>query len=203
MNDPRRALPLSSRRSALNSEQYASNSQRILGQSPNDPHTNRDNPFPRGSQPSLSRPVVECRMPSRLDGPESQSQSTLKTSYDVKMATRQLQIESLSSVEKNEQDKWALSQLSLHSTCVMGLEWRKSVNGYRCSGGGHLVTNELLAEGKGGLYHHCGVWLGPMYGQEIIESMHGRLGRRREQDLRESARQKGFNNHNFLFHTRR
>ena len=185
MNDPRRALPLSSRHSALNSEQYATNSRSFPGQSPNGPHTNRGNPFSKGNQPLLSGPVVGARMPSRLDNPqlqaydpkrtigsrmasrldnpESQSQSTLKTSYDVKMATRQLQIESLSSTEKHEQDKWAQSQLSLHSTCVMGMKWLKNVVGYRCSGGGHLVTNELLAEGKGGLYHHCnGVWLGPM-----------------------------------------
>ena len=36
-----------------------------------------------------------------------------------------------------------------------------------------------------------------------MESSYGRLGLRREQELRESARQKGFNNHSFLGNRRR
>ena len=64
---------------------------------------------------------------------------------------------------------------------------------YRCEGLYHLVSDELLAEGKGGIYAldfevsntHNPVWLGPLYGDQIIEynggpgmNMGGYLGMR-------------------------
>ncbi|TVY34175.1 hypothetical protein LOCC1_G008738 [Lachnellula occidentalis] len=214
MDRLRRGLPSNSRHQILNLEQYATNSRLVPGQMPGNGDANRDKPFPGSIEPERCRQDMGSRMQSRLDGPQLpsydprliagsrmsrrldgpqlQPQSTLKTSYDVKMATRQTQIESLSSAERKEQDKWAQTQLSQHSTCVMGLGWLKNNRGYQCSGGGHLVTHELLAEGKGGVYHHIDdYWLGPLYGQEIIDSMNRRLNPRRERELTSSAIRKG------------
>jgi hypothetical protein len=127
-------------------------------------------------------------MPSRLDAPSSQHRSTLKTSYDVKMATRQPQIDSLPPTDKAEQEKWAQAQLQQHSTCAAGLPWRKIPGGYQCTGPYHIMTHKLLAEGKGGVYFDLGMttrscWVGQLYGQEIVDIMVGILSRQRMREL--------------------
>jgi hypothetical protein len=75
------------------------------------------------------------------------------------MASRQTRIESMPPNERQEQERWAQSQLKqLSGTCPLGFEWGRIPGGYRCQpygpppNGLHKVTDELLAEGKGGVY---------------------------------------------------
>ena len=81
------------------------------------------------------------------------------------MAARQTQIESMAPRERAEQEQWAQAQLAQNAgTCVAGFSWSRIEGGYRCRGGAHMVTDELLAEGKGGYYRHaCPGWEGPIY----------------------------------------
>ncbi|TVY80765.1 hypothetical protein LSUE1_G005318 [Lachnellula suecica] len=117
----------------------------------------------------------------------SQAQTFFKSNYDTHMASRQPQINSLPPAERAEQEKWAQSQLQQHATCAAGWDWIQVPEGYVCTGGGHGVTHELLAEGKGGVMYNpegrpggrfgspmgdtFDVWAGPFYGQDILDIM--------------------------------
>ncbi|KAF8848022.1 hypothetical protein BDZ45DRAFT_301194 [Acephala macrosclerotiorum] len=82
---------------------------------------------------------------------EISTKSTFKTKLDVDMARRQILIKTLPAAEQKKQEKWAQTQLKLNSSsnCPAGLVWIRYKDGYRCLGGGHMVTDKLLAEGKG------------------------------------------------------
>ena len=109
------------------------------------------------------------------------AQSTLKSAYDQKMASRQRQYESLSITERVLQDNWAQAQLRTLPRCAAGYQWHRERGGYRCDGQRHMVTDDLLAEGKGGRFSMSAtqgsranpVWEGPFYGKEILEHMYG------------------------------
>ncbi|KAE8454295.1 hypothetical protein EG329_005220 [Mollisiaceae sp. DMI_Dod_QoI] len=79
------------------------------------------------------------------------AKSTLKSSRDQEMAKRQAQVESLPPKERKEQDKWVQEQMNQRGTCPANLDWIRVASGYICQGKGHGVTDEILAEGKGGL----------------------------------------------------
>ncbi|KAG9232630.1 hypothetical protein BJ875DRAFT_345895, partial [Amylocarpus encephaloides] len=70
---------------------------------------------------------------------------------------------------RQEQEQWAQQRLSLASACVSGFAWGRVGNGYRCCGENHYITDQLLAEGRGGFYTRAdGVgkserWSGPLY----------------------------------------
>ncbi|PVH84351.1 hypothetical protein DL98DRAFT_357996, partial [Cadophora sp. DSE1049] len=98
---------------------------------------------------------------SMLPSENFRDDTKFKTSYtkpeDVKMAEKQRKYTSLPPEEQKEQDKWAHDKLKTHlSACPEGYSWtpwkQKGFEGYRCQGGAHLVTHELLAEGQEGLY---------------------------------------------------
>ena len=75
--------------------------------------------------------------------------STLQTPRDHEMASRQTRYDDLSKEERRKQDEWAQEQLILIGTCRAGFAWYRIDGGYRCHGGGHIVNDELLAEGRG------------------------------------------------------
>ena len=92
--------------------------------------------------------------------------STLKGTHDQSMAARQTQYATLSKVEQKKQDEWAQDQLKENAgNCPAGFTWYRVENGYRCFGGGHKVTDELLGEGRGGYL---------IRGCEIVLDEHGR-----------------------------
>jgi hypothetical protein len=104
----------------------------------------------------------------------SRTTNKFMTSYDKTMAERQTKIETLPKDERAKQEEWAFEQLkSLEGTCSSGFNWRRIPNGYRCHGGQHLVTDQLLSEGRGGYYSSPGnagrywrgtpIWEGPWY----------------------------------------
>jgi len=104
------------------------------------------------------------------------------------MATQLPRIDSLPPAEKAEQAKGAQTKLSQHSTCVAGLPCKKVASGYQCTGygGAHIVTHELLAEGKRRFYYglqglttgYSTSWGRPLY-SEILDILCGRLPLRR------------------------
>ncbi|KAH7305722.1 hypothetical protein BKA65DRAFT_520574 [Rhexocercosporidium sp. MPI-PUGE-AT-0058] len=80
---------------------------------------------------------------------------------DVAMAEKQTKIAELKGEELEEQEKWALEKLKAHAgTCIAGFTWirhvieaageQKRLDGYRCAGGAHFVTHEMVAKGEGG-----------------------------------------------------
>ncbi|KAH7356627.1 hypothetical protein BKA65DRAFT_592203 [Rhexocercosporidium sp. MPI-PUGE-AT-0058] len=104
------------------------------------------------------------RQSSRQGKP--QPRHKFKTAFtnpkDIEMAEKQTRIASLKPAERIKQEEWAQEKLQIHGTCPAGFSWweyNDGVNtngrkllGYRCFGGNHLVTHELLAAGDGGCY---------------------------------------------------
>ncbi|KAH6680969.1 hypothetical protein B0J14DRAFT_579716 [Halenospora varia] len=80
----------------------------------------------------------------------SQSSLTafLGSSFDKTMAAQQLRYDSLSANEKQKQEQWV--QGHLKRICPARYGWRREGKGYRCQASNHYVTDQLVAEGKGG-----------------------------------------------------
>lgn len=125
---------------------------------------------------AFSRPVGREEFPSRFDEPGMPSVPrqpvTKTTAYvterDLQMASRQTRIESLPPEQRQEQEAWAQKMLKrMPSTCPYGVKWKCVKGGYRCGADVCFVTDELLAEGKGGRYEcplgHTMPCYGPVY----------------------------------------
>ncbi|KAE9373879.1 hypothetical protein N431DRAFT_284228, partial [Stipitochalara longipes BDJ] len=78
--------------------------------------------------------------------------SIFKTDQDREMASRQTRIDALSPEQRKKQEDWAQTQLRLSGVCIGGFKWDRVTGGYRCKNKKCLVTDELLAEGRGGFY---------------------------------------------------
>lgn len=100
------------------------------------------------------------------------AKSSLETTKDKQMAKRQLEIESLSPNDRKKQEKWAQEQIHKRAkaACPSGRDWRRVNGGYLCEAKGHLITDELLHEGKGGL---CFLDLSRLAGTEVPEIFFG------------------------------
>jgi len=100
---------------------------------------------------------AKSRMASKLDFAPSMAppsiKSVLRTPEDFKMASRQSMYSSLPVAEQEEQDDWAQKMIERHGNCPEDKTWERRENpgGYQCDAGGHGMTDELLAEGKGGM----------------------------------------------------
>ncbi|KAG4422596.1 hypothetical protein IFR04_004217 [Cadophora malorum] len=109
-------------------------------------------------------PVVESgRYVSRPIPSTFAAKTAFKSTYDISMAEKQTKIAELKGEELVEQEKWAREKLKAHAgTCPMGFNWGRfkqnavprqvEMEGYRCLGGAHFVTHELLSQGKGEVY---------------------------------------------------
>ena len=103
------------------------------------------------------------QVPSDVPIPQPMSTSPFQTPEDIQFASRQTQYNSLGRAERKRQDKWARKQLkNKYARCRNGFKWDREPWGYRCRGGYHMVTDELLAEGLGG-YYEGQYWNGPIY----------------------------------------
>jgi len=118
-----------------------------------------------------------------------------KTEFDVKMASRQTRIESMAPKEREKQEQWAQSHLrEVDTKCPAGYNWVRIPGGYQCKPyrflGVHKVTDELIAEGKGGFYQRNSFdetkpkggndWLGPFFkdpssGKTVMRGPSGEL----------------------------
>jgi hypothetical protein len=97
------------------------------------------------SQPAAARPsAFVSRAPSH-------AKSLFINQSEAKMASRQTQYESLPPEQRAKQESWAQSFLKRVGRCPQDFGWQRVEGiGYQCEGLNHLVTDELIAEGKGG-----------------------------------------------------
>jgi hypothetical protein len=148
---------------------------------------------PEAEAPTERETIVKSQhgfeLSRREEGPQvvDDHASLLRTQHDQEMAQRQLRIEALSRGEREEQERWAQAQLMLRGSCHRGFQWIRVPGGYRCEGHNHAVTDELLAEGRGGWYERDQVlfrvrgierWLGPVYSQEEMLQVAEEMARR-------------------------
>lgn len=71
---------------------------------------------------------------------------------DERMASRQSMYTSLRGRDLDEQKKWVSKTLAMNEVCPASYGWVRMDEGYKCKGGHHLITDELIAENKGGIY---------------------------------------------------
>ncbi len=157
LNDPRQYNPLSQ---FGQPGQTRNSSIRSIMQSnldrPAPSNSTLQNPLlnPRGQSRAL-RPTEPSSGPTRAQ-PQNEVQPATKTAftnpYDVAMASRQVQYESLSPQDKQKQEEWAQEKIRSLGPCPEGFEWLRVPGGYNCGGGSHWQSDELVAEGKGGFY---------------------------------------------------
>ncbi|KAH7360169.1 hypothetical protein BKA65DRAFT_533520 [Rhexocercosporidium sp. MPI-PUGE-AT-0058] len=129
-------------------------------------------PEKKESQRRDRSPVRRAKIPKSLayESRPSKSAATPKfktafrSAHDISMAEKQTKIAELEGEELVKQEKWAQEKLKAHAgTCPMGFNWARfkqiavpgqiEMEGYRCLGSNHFVTHELLAEGKGEIFH--------------------------------------------------
>ncbi|CAG8956604.1 hypothetical protein HYFRA_00011915 [Hymenoscyphus fraxineus] len=132
---------------------------------------NRPRSRSRPRQPSRNQ---HSRLPSLMDNPHTSprrrqipTNSTFTSQHDIDMATQQTHIDSLPPDQQRAQDLWARNQLELNgSSCPGGYKYQRTEQGYICPSGVHLVTHELLQEGRGRFYQ-----LNYEYGSRGVETV--------------------------------
>ncbi|KAH6664950.1 hypothetical protein B0J14DRAFT_607026 [Halenospora varia] len=116
---------------------------------------------------SMLPPVPPSDSTYKLSASTTKAKSFLTTRHDQHMASRQTKIKSMREDERKEQEKWAQSYMARIGICPEGFDW-KAVDifgrGYRCDGGHHIMTNDIIAEGQGGVY----LWVDPEDSPEDI-----------------------------------
>jgi len=82
------------------------------------------------------------------------ARSVFKDSSDARMASRQTHFASLTPKEQTRQNMWAQTMIQRINPCPQGYEWNRidAPSGYHCIGRNHFISDELLAEGKGGIF---------------------------------------------------
>jgi hypothetical protein len=68
------------------------------------------------------------------------------------MATRQTKYDQLPPKEQEVQEEWAQRKIAETGPCPAGYVWLRVPGGYNCAAGSHWMTDEQLAEGRGGFY---------------------------------------------------
>jgi hypothetical protein len=129
--------------STMQSAKYTKLSRDDARQSKAGPPAAKSQAYRSQQQSVMARPAASTRAKSILATPE-----------DMKMAQTQLQRDELQGVEAEEQDEWARKMIaSIPNACPdkMAFERHETLPLYMCAKGGHAVTDELLAEGLGGL----------------------------------------------------
>ncbi|KAE8454293.1 hypothetical protein EG329_005218 [Mollisiaceae sp. DMI_Dod_QoI] len=104
------------------------------------------------SQSQSSHPSSTGGMTQLQSHPPPGTKSLL-SSRDREMAARQTRYTILLPSEREEQETWAQTQIKRTAKCPHTWDWIRldRERGYRCEGGHHFITDELLAEGKRGM----------------------------------------------------
>lgn len=95
---------------------------------------------------------------SLVSRPPAHVRSIFENAQDREMASRQTQIASMQPEQRKEQNNWAQKMIRKAriktSACPSDYKWQRieAPPGYQCEKGGHLVSDELIAEGKGGIF---------------------------------------------------
>lgn len=74
-----------------------------------------------------------------------------QSAHDVQMASRQQHIESMAPTERGTQESWAQTMIQRTASCPQQYSWSRIGGGYQCKGGHHYISDQLLAEGNGGV----------------------------------------------------
>lgn len=110
---------------------------------------------------SRRSPLIQTQIETVPSAPMTMAplstRSIFTTPEDIQMASRQLMIDTLPPQQREEQERWAQSIIGRVKTCPQNFPWVRRAGGYQCAGGRHVITDELLAEGKGGIYG-CSRW---------------------------------------------
>ena len=77
--------------------------------------------------------------------------SLLQCPADVHMASRQTQIDSMAPSDRKSQNSWAQNMIQRAKCCPQKYAWNRTKGGYHCAGGHHYISDDLLAEGNGGV----------------------------------------------------
>jgi hypothetical protein len=129
-------------------------------------------PPSRGADYPAHTPSIHSAAPSTTSAAPNWAKSVFTKPEDQKMATRQTAYATLSPAEQAKQNTWAQSMINRSIRCPQGYDWNRNhqnpgPSGYQCAGGHHFVTDNLLAEGKGGVFLVQGgtmePWWGPYY----------------------------------------
>ncbi|KAE8443156.1 hypothetical protein EG329_002325 [Mollisiaceae sp. DMI_Dod_QoI] len=131
------------------------------------------------SQPSNMVSISGSAMKSKAP---SFAKSTFTSRKDEEMAKRQTKFESLPPSERVKQEEWAQDQIRQQGLCPGRVPWIRVPGGYQCIAVQHYMTDEILAEGKGGMFFfdifslsgtsRVRKYLGPYY----LDKSFGRLG---------------------------
>ncbi|KAM3066875.1 hypothetical protein ACMFMF_009926 [Clarireedia jacksonii] len=123
----------------------------------------RDNPRADYEVTRLQRDNLQ--VPSTTSRAPPGQKSVLQSQNDAAMASRQTKYTELDTTQRKEQDDWAATIAQRTGACPHGFQWVRddTVNGYICAPGNHVITDELVAEGKGGCYIIRDYWSGFTY----------------------------------------
>ncbi|EKD17536.1 uncharacterized protein L3040_006652 [Drepanopeziza brunnea f. sp. 'multigermtubi'] len=125
------------------------------------PQSAKAPPNPKTHAPqSAATPVENVAPPSSPPAPKPIStappriKSVLVSAADRKMASFQTKIATLPPPQRKTQETWAQSIIAQTSQCPQDFRWERRDDhaGYQCAGRNHFVSDELVAEGKGGVY---------------------------------------------------
>lgn len=95
--------------------------------------------------------------------PPSNAKNFLSTLDDQTFASKQTRINTLPPDERRKQESWAQTMIQKAGVCPSGFDWRRVTDGYHCNGRGtHFISDDLLAEGRGGVFY-------------VPAGLHGRL----------------------------
>jgi hypothetical protein len=85
--------------------------------------------------------------------PPDWAKSVLADPNDQRMASRQTRYSSMAPAEQRAQNAWAQGIIMGTGVCPQDFGWQRvEPHGYQCLGKHHLITDELLAQGRGGLW---------------------------------------------------
>lgn len=131
-------------------------------------------------------PQVDNRYEAPMPGVDG---TIFRSAYDVEMASKQTRIETMNPEEREKQEEWAQSQIALNGVCPQNYLWDRIAGGYRCrgplgTGGDHYATDELIAEGKGGLMISCPSRSSPEEKEDIKRAYRQLKARGKKKDAR-------------------
>jgi hypothetical protein len=107
--------------------------------------------------------------PAFVSRAPSHAKSLFVDNNDAKMAARQNRYDNMTLEERMKQDEWVQIFLVRATPCPIGFGWQRiEGKGYHCHCRSHLVTDELICEGKGGIMYcrYGNPWfppIGPYY----------------------------------------
>ncbi|EPE30863.1 hypothetical protein GLAREA_03830 [Glarea lozoyensis ATCC 20868] len=153
------------------------------------PH-NQGTQLHRDSSSSSSVPQqgTKLQRDSNIPPTSTRHKTLLKTERDITMASRQLSINKMSPEERKKQETWCREQIDLAGACIAGFGWVRQKHGFRCSGGNHYISDQLLSLGLGWFYQTAGgfhqligglaeqwdaIWSGPYAAQMRGAPFHG------------------------------